>query len=101
MRSGPRLVPAFELQRVGGGESRIRRLAEPGFNETAAGRGSPASTAGMEGLFPIASWMLVHQNFSAFALEKTAEEVYETYRLAVEFVDWFPQELRAFCRRTG
>lgn len=44
---------------------------------------------------------LVHQNFSAFALEKTAEEIYETYRLAVEFVDWFPQELRAFCRRTG
>ena len=37
MRNHPRLVSAFELQRVVGGESRLRRLAEPGFNETAAG----------------------------------------------------------------
>ena len=36
-RNHPRLVSAFELQRVVGGESRLRRLAEPGFNETAAG----------------------------------------------------------------
>ena len=43
---------------------------------------------------------LVHQNFSTFALEKTAEEIYKTYRLAMEFVDWFPQELRAFCATT-
>lgn len=43
---------------------------------------------------------LVHQDFGTFSLEKTAEEIYDTYRSAMEFVDWFPQELRAFCAAT-
>ena len=39
---------------------------------------------------------LVHQDFASFPLEKTSGEVYETYRSATEFVEWFPRELRRF-----
>ena len=31
---------------------------------------------------------LVHQNFASFAFEKTAEEVYEEYKLALKFVEY-------------
>ena len=43
---------------------------------------------------------LVHQDFASFPLEKTSEEIYETYRAAREFVEWFPQELRRFSDMT-
>ena len=39
---------------------------------------------------------LVHQDFASFPLEKTSDEIYETYCSATEFVEWFPQELRRF-----
>ena len=39
---------------------------------------------------------LVHQDFASFPLEKTSGEIYETYRSATEFVEWFPRELRRF-----
>ena len=41
---------------------------------------------------------LVHQNFGTFTLEKTSKEIYDTYRSAVEFVEWVPRELREFSR---
>lgn len=40
---------------------------------------------------------LVHGNFAAFALEKTAEEIYELFRSALLFVNGFPQDLRDYC----
>ena len=43
---------------------------------------------------------LVHQNFASFTLEKTSKEIYDMYRLAAEFVEWFPQELRQFSDMT-
>ena len=39
---------------------------------------------------------LVHQDFGSFVLEKTSEEIYNLYRVALTFVEWFPQELRTF-----
>ena len=39
---------------------------------------------------------LVHDNFGSFTLEKTSDEIYQTYQLAREFVEWFPEELRRF-----
>lgn len=39
---------------------------------------------------------LVHQDFASFPLEKTSEEIYETYCSATEFIEWFPRELRRF-----
>lgn len=39
---------------------------------------------------------LVHQDFGTFTLEKTSQEIYDMYRLAAEFVEWFPEELREF-----
>ena len=39
---------------------------------------------------------LVHQNFGSFALEKTSSEIYETFRMATRFVDWFPDALREY-----
>ena len=45
VQNDPRLVPAFELGRVCGGESRARRIAEPRLDGTAAGRESPATPA--------------------------------------------------------
>ena len=39
---------------------------------------------------------LVHQDFGSFVLEKTSKEIYDTYRSAAQFVEWFPQELREF-----
>jgi RiboL-PSP-HEPN len=37
---------------------------------------------------------LVHQNYGAFALEKTAEELYVLYKSANDFVERIPQVLR-------
>ncbi|REE67527.1 HEPN domain-containing protein [Pantoea ananatis] len=39
---------------------------------------------------------LVHQNFASFTLEKTAEEIYQNFLLAKQFVDWFPVFLKDF-----
>ena len=39
---------------------------------------------------------LVHQDFANFTLEKTSAEIYEAYRLATKFVEWFPRELRRY-----
>ena len=41
---------------------------------------------------------LVHENFASFSLEKTSKEIYGLYRSALKFVDWFPVEIRRFCR---
>ena len=40
---------------------------------------------------------MVHQDFGSFSLEKTAAEIYATYRSATRFVDWFPGALREYC----
>lgn len=37
---------------------------------------------------------LVHQNFGSFSLDKTAEEIYELYKRASEFIDCLPIRLR-------
>ena len=39
---------------------------------------------------------LVHQDFGAFPLEKTTEEIHALYRRALRFVDEVPGALRAF-----
>jgi len=39
---------------------------------------------------------LVHQDFASFPLEKTSEEICETYCWATECVEWFTGELRRF-----
>ena len=39
---------------------------------------------------------LVHENFGAFTLEKTASDVYGLYESAVGFVDWFPKAIRKY-----
>lgn len=39
---------------------------------------------------------LVHQNFGAFPLEKTTEEIHALYRRALRFVEAVPGALRAF-----
>ena len=41
---------------------------------------------------------LVHEDFASFSLEKTSQEIYDLYRSALKFVDWFPIEIRRFCR---
>jgi RiboL-PSP-HEPN len=40
---------------------------------------------------------LVHENFATFALDKTAEEIYELYKKALRFVEVFPMTLSEFC----
>ena len=40
---------------------------------------------------------MVHDDFGSFSLEKTSEEIYETYRIGSRFVDWVPQALREYC----
>ena len=39
---------------------------------------------------------LVHQNFADYSLEKTASEVYNLYKSAVGFVNWFPRTIRDY-----
>ena len=39
---------------------------------------------------------LVHQNFADYSLEKTAFEVYNLYKSAVGFVNWFPRAIRDY-----
>ena len=39
---------------------------------------------------------IVHQDFGSFSLEKTSAEIYETYRSATKFVEWFPDALRKY-----
>jgi len=41
---------------------------------------------------------LVHQNFAAFTLEKSSNELYELYRKAYHFVCRFPEELRKYAK---
>ena len=42
--------------------------------------------------------LLVHGDLGAFSLEKKSEEVYEIYKRALVFVEWFPGELAKFTR---
>lgn len=44
---------------------------------------------------------LVHQNFASFAFEKTAEEVYREYKLALRFVEYVVGRLCEQGRREG
>lgn len=44
---------------------------------------------------------LVHQDFGSFTLEKTAEEIYQLYRDALQFVDVIPVSLRRFAQLGG
>lgn len=37
---------------------------------------------------------LVHQNYAAFPMEKTLEEIYKLYQCAFKFVEHFSQALR-------
>lgn len=39
---------------------------------------------------------LVHQNFADFQMNKTSSEVYNLYKSAKRFVDWFPNAIREF-----
>ncbi|WP_394521534.1 hypothetical protein C1N60_06310 [Pantoea sp. SGAir0184] len=39
---------------------------------------------------------LVHQNFASFSLDQTAEEIYDNYKSAKHFVEWFPGFLKQF-----
>lgn len=39
---------------------------------------------------------LIHQDFGTFTMEKTADEIYEKYRMALRFVDKFPDYLAEF-----
>lgn len=39
---------------------------------------------------------LVHGNYGNFSLEKTAEEIFESYQKASFFIEIFPQKLHAF-----
>jgi hypothetical protein len=41
---------------------------------------------------------LVHQNYSIFPLEKTADEIYHLYTIAIRFVEFIPKSLRNFPR---
>ena len=42
---------------------------------------------------------LVHEDFANFPMEKTSSEVYDLYRTAITFVDWFPNAIREFLSR--
>lgn len=44
---------------------------------------------------------LVHQNYAAFTLEKTAQEIYELYETATAFVESFPTYLREYTEASG
>ncbi|MBF0803546.1 MULTISPECIES: HEPN domain-containing protein [unclassified Neisseria] len=37
---------------------------------------------------------LVHQDYANFSLNKTTEEIYESYKLACYFIEWIPKVLR-------
>ena len=39
---------------------------------------------------------MVHHDFGSYTLQKTLEEIYEMYRSAAKFVEWFSQELRRY-----
>ena len=43
--------------------------------------------------------MLVHQDFANYSMDKNSSEVYQLYRIAVTFVDWFPDAIREFSSR--
>lgn len=43
--------------------------------------------------------MLVHEDFADFPMEKTSSEIYDLYRSATTFVDWFPSAIRDFAAR--
>lgn len=44
---------------------------------------------------------LAHQNFAAFVIDKTAAEIYDLHKLAIPFVESFPQKLREFLEPAG
>lgn len=44
---------------------------------------------------------LVHEDFVNFRMNKTSEDVYELYRSATLFVEWFPQAIREFSPADG
>jgi hypothetical protein len=42
---------------------------------------------------------LVHQDFGSFTMEKTSNEIYELYSIAIKFVDWFPVAITNYANR--
>ncbi len=42
---------------------------------------------------------LVHQNYANFPLEKTSDEIYALYNIAIKFVRFIPESLRKFPRK--
>lgn len=44
---------------------------------------------------------LVHQDFGAFTLEKTSEEIFQLYRKAKQFVDEIPKALQTYTQSLG
>jgi hypothetical protein len=43
---------------------------------------------------------LVHLDFGSFTLEKTVEEIYALYSMAMKFVEWFPVALANYAARS-
>ena len=43
---------------------------------------------------------LVHENFGSFTTEKTSEEIFEQYKMALIFVEAIPRYLRKYCSAT-
>jgi hypothetical protein len=43
---------------------------------------------------------LVHQNFATFTLEKTADEIYQSYKQALVFIDAIPEKLKEFLQNS-
>lgn len=42
---------------------------------------------------------LVHQNYATFPLEKTADEIYMLYTVALKFTEFVPESLHSFLRK--
>lgn len=42
---------------------------------------------------------LVHEDFANFPMGRTSSEIYDLYRTAMTFVDWFPGAIREFSAR--
>lgn len=39
---------------------------------------------------------LVHQDYASFPLEKTSDEIYQSYKSALRFIEWVPLSLRKY-----
>jgi RiboL-PSP-HEPN len=44
---------------------------------------------------------LAHSDFATFPLEKNSKEIYDSYKLAMKFLDSFPDKLNSYMRKTN